>query len=190
MIYRIHPNIKDYLMLHLDGDKTREALGDDTDFHIDERPISYLKSWKKSEVDFVDSFGGRPKMMPDISMNIGKLFLSEKAYKVLYTIISACGEFLPISYNDNNGYIFNCLKSVENDNKLSTHNPLNDMFSIVFNEDDICDTEIFRSKIDTSGYFCSDNFKQLVEKNQLTGISFSVDLGNPFPEELEMKVAH
>lgn len=177
-------------MLHFDGDKTRQALGDETDFHIDERPISYSDVWNVCEIEFVDSFGGQSKKMPDISINIGKLFLSDKAYQVLNKLLLPFGEFLPVTHDGNKGYIFNCLKSVTPDNKLSMHDPLNGLFSIVFNECDINGVEVFKSNIDFSGYFCSQNFKRIVEENGLTGISFSIDLGNPFPEELEMKIAH
>jgi len=189
LIYRIHPNIKNFLMLHLDGDKAREALGEDTDFYMDERPIPYLPNWKVMEVAFLDAFGGEDKEIPDISANVGKLFLSEKAFKLLKDQLVDCGETLPVIYENGNGYIFNCLKVVDANEKQSMHDPLNDRFSVVFDENPD-EFSLFKSGIDFDANFCNESFKRIVEENNLTGISFSVDIGNPFPEELGMRNTH
>ncbi|GAA5445425.1 hypothetical protein Misp06_03628 [Microbulbifer sp. NBRC 101763] len=190
MIYRIHPNIKDYLMVTFDGDKAREALGEDTDFYMDERPFPYQNEWQPMEVDFDDAFGGKKKEIPDISLNVGKLFLSEKAYNLLKDKLSKFGELLPITFEGKKGYIFNGLTTVKTDEKLSIHDPLNDRFSIEFNENNIEEISIFKAEIDFNGYFCNDELKNIIESNNLTGINFSIDVGNPFPEELGMRSTH
>ena len=191
MIYRIHPNIKDVLMLAFDGDKAREALGEDTDFHIDERPISYYADWQPMEIRFSDAFGGKKKKeTPDISLNVGKLFLSEKAFDCLKNLIEANGELLPVRYDNKTGYIFNGLTTIKHNEKLSTHDPMNNSFSIIFDESDTACNSIFKTEIDYSAYFCQNEFKRIVEKNNLTGINFSEDIGNPFPVELSMRVEH
>ena len=191
MIYRIHPNIKDFLMLAFDGDKAREALGEDTDFYMDERPIPYIADWQPMEIGFSDAFGGKKKKeIPDISLNVGKLFLNEKAFDCLKDLISTNGELLPVKYDNKTGYIFNGLTTVKHNEKLSTHDPMNNSFSVVFDESDIMHNSIFKAEIDHGAYFCQNEFKNIVEENSLTGINFSQDIGNPFPEELGMKVEH
>lgn len=191
MIYRIHPNIKSFLMLAFDGDNAREALGEDTDFYMDERPFSYKDEWKVMIIGFSDAFGGNSKkVIPDISVNVGKLFLSVKAYKYLKNLIGPCGELLPVQYDGQDGYIFNGLMTRKANEKLSIHDPLNDLFSIVFENDNDSSYPVFKAEIDFNAYFCHAEFKQIVEENNLTGITFSQDLGNPFPEALGMKTEH
>lgn len=189
MIYRIHPNIKDFFILHLEGRKARKALGDDTDFYIDERPFSYADKWQPMEVGFSDAFSKGKKEIPDISSNVGKLYLNEKAYLLLKELLNDYGEFLPVFHGAEKGYIFNCLTVNEVDERLSVHDPLNDKYSVVFNTA-TKDSEIFKAKTDYNGHFCTERFKEIVESNDLQGISFSIDTGNPFPEELGMKVTH
>ena len=189
MIYRVHPNINNFLMLHLDGDKAREALGEDTDFYLDERPIPYLQYWKIMTVGFMDAFGGGEKEIPDISANVGKLFLSEKAYKLLDDQLDGYGEMLPVIYESGTGYIFNCLKVIDANEQQSMHDPLSDKFSVVFDEN-LDELNLFKSGIDFDAHFCNESFKRIVEENNLTGISFSVDIGSPFPEELGMRNTH
>jgi hypothetical protein len=115
-------------MLHLDGDKARAALGEDTDFYMDERPIPYAVDWQVMEVDFQDAYGAGEKLYPDISENVGKLFLSERAYATFKDLLAGLGEFLPVRYADQKGYVFNCLKTVSAVGELSVHDPLNDRF--------------------------------------------------------------
>ena len=189
LIYRIHPNIKHFLMLHLDGDKARAALGEDTDFYMDERPIPYAVDWQVMEVDFQDAYGAGEKLYPDISANVGKLFLSERAYATFKDLLAGLGEFLPVRYADQKGYVFNCLKTVSAVGELSVHDPLNDRFSAAF--DNSADgVVLYKSDTDLNGHFCSEVFRKVVLENGLTGVCFSEDLGNPFPEELGMKVSH
>ncbi|MDN3639239.1 hypothetical protein QWY82_10495 [Simiduia curdlanivorans] len=191
MIYRIHPNIKDFLMLAFDGDKAREALGEDTDFYMDERPIAYKNNWQPMEIGFSDAFVGKNKKeIPDISLSVGKLFLSQKAYELLKNLIADSGELLPVNYSGKSGHLFNGLKTVKHDPKLSVHDPLNDRYVITFDDSETKSLSIFKAEIDYDAYFCQDQLKKIVESNNLTGVSFSRDLGNPFPEELGMKSKH
>lgn len=189
MIYRIHPVISEFFIACFDGDKARAALGEDTDFYMDERPIPYAVDWQVMEVDFQDAYGAGEKLYPDISANVGKLFLSERAYATFKDLLAGLGEFLPVRYADQKGYVFNCLKTVSAVGELSVHDPLNERFSAVF--DNSADgVVLFKSDVDFDGHFCSEVFRKVVLENGLTGVCFSEDLGNPFPEELGMKVSH
>ena len=70
------------------------------------------------------------------------------------------------------------------------HDPMNDRFSVVFDESDVGYNSIFKSEVDYDAYFCQNEFKNIVEENNLTGVNFSKDIGDPFPEELGMRVEH
>jgi hypothetical protein len=177
-------------MVCFDGDKARKALGEDTDFYLDERPIPYQEEWKEMEVYFSDALGGGKKEIPDISANVGKLFLSEKTYLALKDTLYQYGEFLTVKYENRVGYIFNCLTVVDTDNKLNIHDPLNDCFSVVFNSTKTETVNIFKAEIDLDGHFCTNLLKSIAEKKNLTGVTFSTDIGNPFPEELGMRNTH
>ena len=192
MIYRIHSNIQHYLSLHIEGREARKALGQDSDFDIDERPISYLNHWKTMKVSFYDAFDGdNKKAVPDISLRLGKLFLNERAYQVLKVLLESDGEFLPVITEFGGGYIYNCLTVADDlnatDEKLCIHDPLNDRFSIGFIESRLVNCHVFRAQIDPAGYFCKQKMKDLVEQNNLTGISICENISNPFPEELNMR---
>ncbi len=189
MIYRIHPDIGNYGLVCFDGDQARESLGEDTDFHIDESPIAYEDSWNTMVVGFGDALGSKVKPVPDLSWNVGKLYLSPKACKVLKPIVSLHGELLPVTHDAGEGYLFNCLKVLSPVRELSVHSPLTGNFSIVFDEDSVSEV-IFKSEIDFDALFCSEEFRAVVLDNHLTGLSFSEDLGNPYPEELGMRESH
>lgn len=195
MIYRIHSHIEHYLVLHIEGREARKVLGKDTDFDIDERPIAYLNDWNAMKVSFYDAFGDdKNKAIPDISLRLGKLFLSERAYQVLKVLLENDGEFLPVITELGEAYIYNCLTVADRfnavDEKLCIHDPLNDRFSVGFIESRLVDCHVFRAQIDLSGYFCKQEMKDLVEQHKLTGISICEDIGNPFPEELNMRNSH
>lgn len=193
MIYRIHPSTDKFLCLHIDGKEARKVLGENTDFNIDPSPISYRDQWKTMVIEFYDDDSGA-EAVPDISMRVGKLFLSNKAYEVLKNLFDSYGEFLPVIYDGGSGYIFNCLELAEQhkavNNQLSMHDPLNDKFSIVFDENKLSGIDVFRCEIDLDAFFVSEKIKKIIEDEQLAGITFTADISHPFPPELNMKTNH
>ncbi len=193
MIYRIHPSTDKFLCLHIDGKEARKVLGENTDFNIDPSPISYRDQWKTMIVEFYDDDSGT-EVVPDISMRVGKLFLSNRAYEVLKNLFDLYGEFLSVIYDGGSGYIFNCLELAEQhkavNNQLSMHDPLSDKFSIVFDENKLSGIDVFRCEIDLDAFFISEKIKKIIEAEQLTGITFTTDVSHPFPPELNMKTNH
>lgn len=191
MIYRIHPSNDKFLRLHIDGKEARKVLGEDADFNIDPSPISYRDQWKTMVVEFYEDDLGA-ETIPDISMRVGKLFLSNRAYEVLKDLFGSYGEFLPVIYDGGSGYIFNCLELAEQHNavnkQLSMHDPISDNFSIVFGESKLSGIDIFRCEINLDAFFVSEKIKKIVEAEQLTGITFTADVGHPFPPESNMKI--
>lgn len=193
MIYRIHPITKKYLSLHMEGKEARRALGEETDFNIDPSPISYLHNWKSMKVDFYDGDDGADTI-PDISMRVGKLFLSQRAYMALEKALQPHGEFLPVTYAKGDAFIFNCLEMAEShhavNDKLSMHDPLNNRFSLIFDENKLSCVNIFRCNLDLDGFFCTDTVKEIIVREELTGVEFSIDTGHPFPPDTGMQIQH
>jgi len=81
MIYRIHSLENQFKQFHITGEAAREALGEDTMFHFDHRPISYKVDWKSCEIEFHAE--GKVNAIPDLSMIRGKLYVSKRAYDAL-----------------------------------------------------------------------------------------------------------
>lgn len=93
------------------------------------------------------------------------------------------GEFLPIKSNESAsyGYIFNPLKTAEEFNAINesavTHTTWGEVDSLGFNEEKLSNAALFRTELDSfRGIYCTEVFKQIVEKENLEGLIFSVDL--------------
>ena len=188
-IYRIHPDRLNYRLITISTEEVLDKLGEEYPFHIDPTPKPYKAIWSALEVDFYDSSdSGTASELPDITASNGKLFLNAKAYEKLHLLLEPHGEFLPVTYGKNEGYVFNCLSLAESvdglDKKLSIKNEYGDLQSLAFHEDKMLSTALFRSEFDDyMGFFCTDKFKDVVESAGLKGVTFSIDLGNIFPPD-------
>jgi hypothetical protein len=146
-----------------------------------------LKSeWIPVDVTFTSDRKGNA--IPDISVwNLSCLVLSTQACNLLKPLLSPIGEFLPL----NNGfYLYNCLSAVSGDavdqsktsfqieHSDSTHIPK----SLTFLPAKIMNQPLFKpSFAENSFLICQDEFKELVIKNNLTGLIFSENLAQIFP---------
>lgn len=188
-VYRIHPDRMHYQLLTISSGEVIRKLGKQHPFHIDPTPKPYSAIWNPLEVSFYDSTSNKSKpKQPDISVDHGRLFLSESACDALSTLIDADGEILPVSYGGQKGAIFNALKCAEDfdaiDTKRSTKNDWGDLQSLVFVEKKIDAAILFKCQFEGfTGLFCTDVFKSAVELAQLNGVTFSLDLGNIFPPD-------
>ncbi len=188
-IYRIHPDRMHYQLLTISSEEVIGKLGKQYPFHIDPTPKPYAAIWKPLEVSFYDSTSSKNKTkQPDISVDHGRLYLNESACGALSTLIDADGEILPVSYNGQNGAIFNALKCAEDfnalDTKRSTKNDWGDLQSLAFFEERINTAVLFKCQFEGfTGLFCTDVFKGAVERAKFNGVTFSLDLGNIFPPD-------
>ena len=188
MSYVIHPDVKHYFCYVLDGTETRNKLGRDTMFHFDQSPKSYADIWQPIEITFAKLSGNKKGNMPDLMIRNGRLFLNKKAYECLHQHLEGRGEFLPVTYGEESGYLFNILALADNvdglDKKLSTKNEFYELQSLAFHEDRIKGFSVFRTAFDNfMGVYCNENFKLTIESAGLNGVSFSPDLGNIFPPD-------
>lgn len=188
MIYVIQPDVLNYKTFVFNSKEIRKKLGENTTFHFDQRPTEYAKEWQPIDIEFAKVSGGKKGSLPDIIVRNGRLFLNEKSHAGLHDLLASHGEFLSVTYEGNKGFLFNILTIAEHlnglDEKLSTKNEYNELQSIAFRSEKLNSTPIFRAEFDNyMGVYCQDNFKILIEKLGLRGLTFSADLGNIFPDD-------
>ncbi len=161
-------------------------------FAFNAEPLSYKNVWKSLVIEFQPSDKTTTDIIPDISENFGRLFISEKAYQAFNNILAECGEFLPVTYDGGQGYIFNPLVSAEQhnavDDKLLSYDQYGNLEHLGFIEERLKNVSIFKSKLDTyKGIFCFEDFMKVYEKAKLTGISFHPDLANPIGKNCQVE---
>lgn len=124
--------------------------------------------------------------IPDISLWGGtSLILNAKAYDLLSERLALEGEFLPVTANDEQMYIFNCLSFGKEIEELCVKKYLegevDGLETLVFDDEDIAGKFLFKSKLQGCGtLYCSSHFKALIEELGLEGLRFDTDLLNPF----------
>jgi hypothetical protein len=192
MIYRIHHD-ESYLMHSVPPVEAMTKLGEQYGtFAFNAEPKPYLAAWKSLHINFTSCTGGKAKTIPDISENFGRLFLSNKARSTLKDLLSAGGEFLSVTYEGGEGYLFNPLLTAEQydaiDPKLTTHDQYGNLEHFGFTQENLKDVPIFKTKLDTyKGIFCSEEVKQACEEAALTGVTFHPDVSNPIGESYSSK---
>ena len=182
MISRIHHDDK-FLTFEIPTREVLDKLGREYPFHINRSPISYESVWKPLHILFRASEKYTQEIIPDLAEVDGKLFLNEKAFDALKSILAEHGEFLPVTYDAGSGYIFNILDIVEDRNalneKLTGYDQHGNLSHFEFEEGRLKNVSIFRAKIDNyNGIFCTDIFKTAIEDAKLCGIHTHPDLSN------------
>lgn len=181
-LHRIHHDTN-FLLFEIPTREVLSKLGREHPFHIDRSPISYASIWTPLTINFVAVEKGAKAIMPDLCARNGRMFFNNEAYNLLRSLLAKDGEFLPVVYNDAEGYIFNPLVVAENigmlDQSLIHDDPHGNLDHFSFLEKKIGGTVIFRAKVDDyCGMFCTDKLKSTIEQANLTGIYFQNDLAN------------
>ncbi|PUA26402.1 MAG: hypothetical protein B0W54_21785 [Cellvibrio sp. 79] len=179
-VYAIHADYQRYKSFVISRQIVRKALGQETQFHFSRTPKRYLNDWQPFAISFENLGSSLRTAMPDIMVRNGRLFLSIAAYDALSPIIAEHGEFLPITYEGNNGFIFNVLSVAEDvfetDKRPCNQNDFGEVQSLSFHNNKIEKMALFRTA--TDGYleiYCSEALREAIEKSQLKGIKFSGD---------------
>jgi len=187
MIYRIHHDDA-FLIYEVSAIESMSQLGEQHGtFAFDSTPRSYSSVWKTLTVQFKACEPSCKNIIPDVSENFGRLFLSQKAHDCLSELLSTCGECLPVKFADDSGYIFNPLKTSEqldaNNEKTIVHDQHGNLVNYGFHEEKVSGSPIFKTQLDRySGIFCLESFKDAYEQAGLTGLMFHPDLSNPIGE--------
>lgn len=191
-LYSVHADTKHYRSLGFDRNQSREVFGENVEnqFDVNFEAKPYSKLWKSMDVSFAnDGSGLSGNLIPDISEHNGRLFLSQKAYNALKSLLAQDGEFLPVRYEQGSAFLFNPLSLAENvnglDAELSIKNEWGDIENMAFYEERVKDFIIFRSVFDNyRSAFCSDILKNAITSAGLKGVFFTSDLGNPYTLDL------
>lgn len=119
------------------------------------------------------------KPLPDISRLTGQnMVFSPRAYDLLSEELEKYGEFLPVLLNGEVYKFFRCLNLIDKvDLNNSCLNNFDEAEKMHFISDDVNDQLLWSTKYGKErGLFCSDIFKNLIEENNLTGLSFNDNL--------------
>ena len=117
----------------------------------------------------------------DVNLYGSFLVLNEPAYECLNASLSESGEFIDLKTKGDNLYLFNPLIFAQEDLSLTERAYLDGfedgLKSLVFDDEDINNKLIFKSKMQSGlSLYCTDDFKKLVNDNNLTGLVFNTDL--------------
>ncbi|MCO1336664.1 hypothetical protein MO867_20265 [Microbulbifer sp. OS29] len=176
--YQVFEDDNNYMTVYFDPDEVEDKRGDD-DFTIFTTPQAYASDWVPLELSIkaCDS----PPVIPAISTWLNYLVLHESAYKALEGMLGPYGEFLPCTYQGAKFYLFNPLTIAEDLDAVMPGSVTKDdglLASIAFDEEKLKDTPVFRTKESYICIYCTEAFKNLVEKEKLEGLRFSAKLAH------------
>ena len=195
MLYTLIHDSNTYREFHFERNQIYRMLEEYGDDHIDNRidvngePKSFKYIVKEPlHISFPTiQKSDKNKKIPDLDVNSGRLFLSLSAYKTLKPLIENDGEFLPVRYENGQGYFYIPLRVAEEkaiNSELSKENHWNYFDHLVFHEEQVKNWSLFR--IRRGGYkslYCQEAIKTAIENAGLTGLFITNDLANIFPEE-------
>lgn len=188
MTYKLRFDRAKYLAFEISPDELEEKLGADYLFMLDEP--KWADFWKPVNAKFID-FSDKKNITtpPDITLWFtDQLVLSDKAYKLLSSQLKSYGEFLPVKSEGIPYWLFHVTNLAENDTideKTSKRNIEEggyiDVIKLAFNESQVKDMLLFKTEYNGfKNVYCSEGFKDLVEKNCLNGLIFNTDLASIF----------
>lgn len=195
MLYTIVQDANHYRSVILDDAQITRLVGEsDMELRIDmwNSPRTYKDVFSETlRVSFrAQSKQAEKLAIPDISVFQGRLFLNAKAYAALENIIKLDGEFLPVSFEGGDAYIFTPLRVAETvdglDIHLSRKNEWGDLENLAFHESKIEGWSLFRCEYDTfMSLHCRQEVKDAVEQAELKGAFFTTELGNTFSNQFD-----
>lgn len=184
-IFAIRKDIPDYQVLDLDlMDITRhlpESVELDSVLDFSELNTSFAEWWPKPETRYVNSYGSKTAITPDISCWVdATLVLSPKAYRLLKDSLIELGEFLPVEVFGEVHYIFNCFQIAEPDEDACEYNEEEGMRAglkhLEFSPN-ATELLLFKSRAECClTLFCNERFKDIIESFDLRGVIFDTDL--------------
>ncbi|PUA27154.1 MAG: hypothetical protein B0W54_20215 [Cellvibrio sp. 79] len=182
MIYELTHDYENTYLLLLDGVELYTKM---PTFRPTFKAKPRLEDWVAPSATFFKSenYTGTSEVLPDITnWSTGVLALNLKAYDVFYDYLSACGEFLPITVNNEKFYLFNTLYVIP-DSEIDMKNAVEVIDSRVhmgqsnvnYNENYLNNEDrlIFKTRSDKLfSSYCTDVFKALYEANNFKGLVF------------------
>ena len=153
-------------------------------FAFNPDPVSYQEVWSPLEIEFSTCEKHTQNIIPDLSENYGRLYMNEKAHMALCDLLTASGEFLLVTSQGQQGYIFNPLHTAEQHGAVNAellgYDEHGNLVHYGFFEEKLKNIHIFKTELDNcTRLFCSEVFKTAIEDAAFKGIYFNPDLANP-----------
>lgn len=166
--------------------KTGQSFDDVLDIVMDDIPDGYKTLFELSEEGFECKHDARAKQQNyDVNLYGNFLVLNARAYECLREVISEYGEFSILRTDGEKLFLFNPLDFGKEDLSLTEKAYLDGfedgLKSLVFDSGDISNKLLFKSKLQGGlSIYCTDDFKNILADNELSGLTFSADLISPF----------
>lgn len=187
-LYKVSPDYKNFLAFSLPIKDLIVNLGKDIPpkklLHFYKHNLSLSEKWPNMTASFHPVEGiTESSNLPDISTWVpGTLIMSENSRTAL-SDLNGIGEFLPVSTNNGNYWIFNCMTITPadetNSSRVMESGQVLDVETLAFNPEDINGKHLF--KTDYNGFrdlFCTEEFKRMVLDEKLEGLLFSDNLAS------------
>jgi hypothetical protein len=182
MIYKVQLDTTHYQGIFVDHNELDAKMGDL--LYPEGFPLG--DEWETPEGSLYDATGKERDGLktPDIASWVGNLTFNQTAYQKAKPVLSKFGEFLTVSINNQPWYVFNLLHTLDSsivDQSRSERNMSGGIYmglkKLVFLENKLKDELIFRTEYDEGiGQYCSEQFKQLLDDLDLTGLSLTTEL--------------
>lgn len=178
MIYKIKNNYENFYSFLI---KNAELGSKMPNYSPRFQAESRIDNWVKSNGSFYASsnYSSDKVAIPDITTWLsGLLVLNMKAYECLRGPLEKSGEFLPISVESIDYYVFNTLKvipdeGVDKSNAKPDPDIQGSLVDVVFYESKLDSCPLFKSSIDHYLYsYCTEEFKKITAENGLQGLEF------------------
>ena len=146
----------------------------------------WMDFWQPLDSRFIDESDKKNVLaVPDITCWFtDNLVLNTKAYNAIGDTLATYGELLPIKCEGIPYWILHVTKNtgmeavdLNKSERIIEEGGFIDMQKLVFKEKSIKDLLLFKTEFsDYRNIYCTEHFKQLVEKSELKGLLFSTDL--------------
>jgi hypothetical protein len=188
-VYKISNSTNTYDVIDLNTVSLAEILSQNTEHDkstlikmlrgIASKNISLKEMWPEEIA--CNYFGNSRKQDYDITRFGKYIVLKMNVVEVLHEELSKSGELLPLNVEGNKMMLFNCLTFGQEQEDLCIKRYEDGyqygLETLYFNEDDIENKAVFKSKLDNAAsLYCTDKIKLLVEEHQFRGLTFDTDL--------------
>jgi len=182
-LYRLSRNTDQYGLLTFSGDLLRKSLGRRAFMSLSSLTVYIGDKWPECHAWFDDLDGDiEITARPDVYIwNYTILSLSPRAKSVLGDQLLILGEFLPFQCGGEEWYLFVPHSVVEADESVSEHRIENGLMMgtnrLGFRSENVGTNMLFKTNYDKhANLYCSESFKSLVDRHQLSGLNFETDL--------------